>query len=123
MEAYTHAMQAHSLSQISFLDLSENHIISDRDSDDVPTSGVLYQGPGPPNAAETEEAARQAANGAESLYSTRASAAAQPLDTQTITALYTPSTHITSKMPSVGSSRFPPRPGPPPQGPLPPLPE
>jgi hypothetical protein len=69
MEAYTHAMQAHTLSQISFLGLSlgtsENHEINDRDSVDVSTSDVLYQAPGPPYAAETEGAARQAANGAE----------------------------------------------------------
>ncbi|CAG7954157.1 unnamed protein product [Penicillium salamii] len=69
MEAYTHAMQAHALSQISFLGLnlglSENHGINDRDSDDVRTSDVLYEGPSPPDAAETEEATRQAANGAE----------------------------------------------------------
>jgi hypothetical protein len=63
MKAYTHAMQTHILSQVSSLGLSEKHEISDRDSDDVHTSGVLCQGPGPPNAAETEEAARQAANG------------------------------------------------------------
>lgn len=123
MEAYTHAMQAHTLSQISFLDLSENHRISDRDSDDFPTSCVLYQGPGTLNAAETVEAGRRATNSAESPYSTRAPAASELHDTKTITALFTSSTHITSKMSSVGSSRFPPRPGPPPQGPLPPLPE
>ena len=64
MEAYTHAMQAYTLSQISSLDLSEHHEISDRVSDDVPTNSVLYQGPGPPNAVNTEEAARQTANGA-----------------------------------------------------------
>jgi hypothetical protein len=45
------------LSQISSLDISEVHDISDRGSDDVPTIGVLYQGPGPPIAAETIEAA------------------------------------------------------------------
>ncbi|KAJ5820603.1 hypothetical protein N7474_006194 [Penicillium riverlandense] len=65
VEAYTHAMHAHTLSQVSSFDLSENHKIRDRVSDDVHTSGVLYQGPGPPNAAVSEEAARQAANGAE----------------------------------------------------------
>jgi hypothetical protein len=65
MKAYAHAMQAHILSQISSLGLSKNHEISGRDSDDVPTSGVLCQGPGSPNAAETEEAARQAANAVE----------------------------------------------------------
>jgi hypothetical protein len=57
MEAYTHAMQAYTLSQISFLDISEIHEISDRDSDDVPTIGVLYQGLSPPIAAGTKEAA------------------------------------------------------------------
>jgi hypothetical protein len=41
MGAYTHAMQAHTLSQISSLGRSENHKISDRNSDDVPTSSVL----------------------------------------------------------------------------------
>lgn len=57
MEAYTHPMQAYTLSQISFLDIREIHEISDRDPDDVPTIGVLYQGPSPPIAAETKEAA------------------------------------------------------------------
>ncbi|KAJ5340274.1 hypothetical protein N7541_009499 [Penicillium brevicompactum] len=56
MKAYTHAMQAYTLSQISSLGPSEIHEISDRDYDDVPTIGVLYQGPGPPIAAETKEA-------------------------------------------------------------------
>jgi hypothetical protein len=60
MKAYTHAMRAHILSQISSLGLSENYEISDRDSNDVHTSGVLCQGPGPSNAAETEEAAKMA---------------------------------------------------------------
>jgi hypothetical protein len=68
MEGYTHAMQAYALSQISSLDLSEDFEISDKDSDDVPNKGVLYQGPGPPNAAETEEAARLAANAAERIH-------------------------------------------------------
>lgn len=49
MEAYTHAMQAHTQSQISSLDgLSESHGTSSRDSGNVPTSGVLHQGSGPP---------------------------------------------------------------------------
>ncbi|KAJ5413645.1 hypothetical protein N7509_000272 [Penicillium cosmopolitanum] len=64
MEAYTHAMQTYTLSQISFLDLSEHHEISDRVSDDFPTKNVLYQGPGP-NAVKTEEVAPQAVTGAE----------------------------------------------------------
>jgi hypothetical protein len=61
IEAYTHAMQIHTLSQISSLGLSENQETSGRDFDDVTTSDVPYQGL---NAAETAEAARQAANGA-----------------------------------------------------------
>ncbi|KAJ5260966.1 hypothetical protein N7524_006100 [Penicillium chrysogenum] len=72
MEAYNHAMQVHTLSQISFLGLnlglSDNHGISDRDSGDVPTGDVIYQGSDLPNAAETEEAARQATNGAECTH-------------------------------------------------------
>jgi hypothetical protein len=58
MEAYTHAMQAYALSQVSFFDLSENFEIRDKDSDDVPTKGMLYQGPGPPDTVEADEAAR-----------------------------------------------------------------
>ncbi|KAI3281820.1 hypothetical protein DTO002I6_9657 [Penicillium roqueforti] len=57
MEAYTHAMQAHTLSQISFLDPSEYREISDRVSDDVSTNTVLSQGHGPPNAVKTEGSA------------------------------------------------------------------
>ncbi|KAJ6132505.1 hypothetical protein N7471_007720 [Penicillium samsonianum] len=57
MEANTHAMQAYTLSQISSLDIREIHEISDRNSDDVPTIGVLYQGPGLPIATESKEAA------------------------------------------------------------------
>jgi hypothetical protein len=60
IEAYTHAMQIHTLSQISSLGLSKTQETSGRDSDDVTTSGVPYQGS---NATETAEAARQAANG------------------------------------------------------------
>ncbi|KAJ5989692.1 hypothetical protein N7481_004902 [Penicillium waksmanii] len=49
MEAYTHAMIVHTQSQISSLvGLSESHGTSHRDSGDVPTSGALHQGPGPP---------------------------------------------------------------------------
>jgi hypothetical protein len=56
MEAYTHSMQAHVLSQMAFLKSCKTHGIECKDSDDVPTSGVLYQGPGPPIAVEIEEA-------------------------------------------------------------------
>ncbi|KAJ5413767.1 hypothetical protein N7509_000394 [Penicillium cosmopolitanum] len=49
MEAYTHAMIAHTQSQIcSLVGLSESHGTSHRGSGDVPASGVLHQGPGPP---------------------------------------------------------------------------
>jgi hypothetical protein len=48
MKVYAHAMQALVLSQMSSLDLSQDHDISDRDSDNVPISGVLCQGPVPP---------------------------------------------------------------------------
>ncbi|CAI7641827.1 unnamed protein product [Penicillium pancosmium] len=63
IEAYTHAMQAYTLSQISFLKPSEHHRIGNRDSDDDPTTSVLYQSHGSPIAVEFEEAARQAVNG------------------------------------------------------------
>lgn len=66
MEAYTHSMQAHVLSQMAFLKSCETHGIESRASDDVAASGVPYQGPGPPIAVELEEAvAGQSANDAE----------------------------------------------------------
>jgi hypothetical protein len=68
IEAYTHAMQAYTLSQISFLKPSEHLGIGDRDPDDVPTTGVLYQSHGPPIAVEFEEAVRHAANGLVSTH-------------------------------------------------------
>lgn len=43
MEAYTHAMQVHALSQISSVGLIEDHKISDRKSDDVPSSKQIPQ--------------------------------------------------------------------------------
>ncbi|KAJ5742306.1 hypothetical protein N7533_011715 [Penicillium manginii] len=48
IESYTHAMQAYTLSQISFLNPSEHLGIGDRDPDDVLTSSVLYQSHAPP---------------------------------------------------------------------------
>lgn len=56
MEAYTHSMQAHVLSQMAFLKSCKTHGIESRASDDVPASSVLYQGPGPPIEVELEEA-------------------------------------------------------------------
>jgi hypothetical protein len=43
MESYTHAMQAHALSQISSIGLSEDPEISDGNSDEIPTSGQTPQ--------------------------------------------------------------------------------
>ncbi|CDM29083.1 unnamed protein product [Penicillium roqueforti FM164] len=58
ISAYTHAMQTYTLSQISSLDPSKIHEISDRVSDDISIIGVLFKGPGhPPIAAEAKEAA------------------------------------------------------------------
>ncbi|KAJ6001147.1 hypothetical protein N7481_001556 [Penicillium waksmanii] len=63
MEAYTLAMVAHTQSQISSLvGLSENHGAGQRNSRDVPTSGVRHQRPIPPNTTTTEAARRQACN-------------------------------------------------------------
>jgi hypothetical protein len=67
MEDYTHSMQAYVISRMSFIKRCETHGIADRESDDVLTSDVLYQGPGPPIAAELEEAAGQLVNGAYSI--------------------------------------------------------